>query len=65
MPKRVGRTSSSDTVEAFTVRRRHLPHWEEPGRAYFITFTLRDPETCGLCSDASIGCRRRQEGPVH
>jgi len=50
MHNRVGRTSSSDPVDGFTIRRRHLPHWEEPGRAYFITFALKDPDACDLTS---------------
>jgi len=48
--------SRSDSINGFTVTQRHLPHWEEPGRAYFITFTLKDPTTCDLarCEFAPI-----------
>ena len=25
-----------------TIKRRHLPHWEQPGATYFVTFRLAD-----------------------
>jgi len=45
---RVGRASLPDSIDAFTITRRHLPHWEEPGRTYFVTFTLKEPDICDL-----------------
>ena len=35
-------------VTEFRKRRRHLPHWEEPGGTYFVTFTLKRPGLCDL-----------------
>ena len=35
-------------AEGFEKRSRHLPHWEEPGAAYFITFALRRPPAVDL-----------------
>ena len=29
-------------VQAFRVTRRNLPHWQEPGRVYFITWRCKD-----------------------
>jgi putative transposase len=29
-------------VQSFHVSRRNLPHWQEPGRVYFITWRCRD-----------------------
>jgi len=29
-------------VQAFKVTRRNLPHWQEPGRVYFITWRCKD-----------------------
>ena len=43
MPKRY--------IDEFTIHRRHLPHWELPGAAYFVTFTLKDPTLCDLSRD--------------
>jgi putative transposase len=46
MVERVKRVRISD----ITIHRRHLPHWELPGAAYFVTFTLRDRTICDLTS---------------
>ena len=37
-----------DQVSQFERRQRHLPHWEEPGATYFVTFTLRRPAAVDL-----------------
>jgi hypothetical protein len=29
-------------VHAFRITRRNLPHWQEPGRVYFITWRCKD-----------------------
>jgi REP element-mobilizing transposase RayT len=29
-------------VQAFQITRRNLPHWQEPGRVYFITWRCKD-----------------------
>ena len=31
-----------EPVQSFQVRRRNLPHWQEPGRVYFITWRCKD-----------------------
>ena len=33
----------------FTRRRRRLPHWEDPGATYFITFRVSEDAHCDLC----------------
>ena len=38
-------------VDEFTVHRRHLPHWEMPGAAYFVTFNLKEQTLCDLSRD--------------
>jgi len=38
----------NEHISAFERRLRHLPHWEEPGATYFITFALRRPATVDL-----------------
>ena len=43
-------------MDGFTRRRRHLPHWEEPGATYFITPTLRRP--------AAVDLTRPDLGPI-
>ena len=35
-------------IGEFTIYRRNLPHWNRPGAAYFITFTLRPDVGCDL-----------------
>jgi REP element-mobilizing transposase RayT len=35
-------------INGFRKRSRHLPHWEDPGATYFITFTLRKPAQVDL-----------------
>ena len=35
-------------ISRFERRRRRLPHWEEPGATYFLTFTLRRPPAVDL-----------------
>ncbi len=35
-------------IGGFGIRRRHLPHWEEPGATYFLTFCLLRPPTVDL-----------------
>jgi len=42
---------TTDIVREFVMRNRHLPHWEEPGAAYFVTFTLKMRHMCDLSSD--------------
>lgn len=37
-----------DQLSQFERRERHLPHWEEPGATYFVTFTLRRPPAVDL-----------------
>jgi putative transposase len=37
-------------INDITIHRRHLPHWQLPGAAYFVTFTLRDKSICDLAS---------------
>jgi putative transposase len=37
-------------ISEITIHRRHLLHWELPGAAYFVTFTLRDRNVCDLTS---------------
>jgi len=32
---------SGKTVRSFTITRRNLPHWQDPGRTYFLTFRVR------------------------
>jgi len=32
--------AGGQTTEQFEKRRRHLPHWEQPGAVYYITFAL-------------------------
>jgi putative transposase len=44
-------------VQSFQVTRRNLPHWQEPGRVYFITWRCRQdrtlkPEERGIVMDA-------------
>ncbi len=36
------------SVDALERRKRHLPHWEAPGEAYFITFCLARPPAVDL-----------------
>jgi putative transposase len=40
-PKRKGGTGFQP-VQSFQITRRNLPHWQEPGRVYFITWRCRD-----------------------
>ena len=42
---------TDDLIREFTRSQRHLPHWEQPGAAYFITFTLKVRHTCDLTRD--------------
>jgi len=35
-------------LSAFEQRTRHLPHWEQPGTHYFVTFCLRRPPAVDL-----------------
>ena len=35
-------------IQAFERRRRHLPHWEEPGATYFVTMCLQRPPVADL-----------------
>ncbi len=35
-------------VSEFERRARHLPHWEEPGATYYVTFALRRPPPVDL-----------------
>ena len=42
--KRPGGTGVSP-VQAFKVTRRNLPHWQEPGRVYFVTWRCQDGQT--------------------
>lgn len=51
MPQQREKRSPPDLIDGFSARRRHLPHWDEPGRTYFITFGLRDRRTCDLTRD--------------
>jgi REP element-mobilizing transposase RayT len=41
VPEEVTGSSGFHPVERFTQRRRNLPHIQEPGRAYFITFRVK------------------------
>ncbi|MBS4027852.1 MAG: transposase [Ignavibacteriales bacterium] len=36
---------------AFTIHRRHLPHWEAPEATYFVTFRLKEKTICNLTRD--------------
>ncbi len=38
-------------ISSFTIRKRHLPHWELPGAAYWVTFSLRDRILCDLTQE--------------
>ena len=38
-------------ISEFVKRERHLPHWEAPGESYFVTFTLKERDTCDLTRD--------------
>ena len=38
----------SGRVTHFRITRRHLPHWEQPGATYFITFRLKDASSVDL-----------------
>jgi putative transposase len=40
-PKREGGTGFQP-VQSFQITRRNLPHWQEPGRVYFITWRCQD-----------------------
>jgi putative transposase len=35
-------------VEAFQISRRNLPHWQEPGRVYFITWRCQKGQSLSL-----------------
>ena len=35
-------------VQSFQITRRNLPHWQEPGRVYFITWRCQPGENLGL-----------------
>jgi len=48
-PDRADREASRFVTD-FVRRTRHLPHWEDPGAMYFITFTLADRGLCDLTS---------------
>jgi REP element-mobilizing transposase RayT len=39
------------SIEGFTRRRRRLPHWEEPGHTYFVTFCLQRPPVVDLSQE--------------
>ena len=44
-------------VQSFQITRRNLPHWQEPGRVYFITWRCKglqtlDPEERGVVFEA-------------
>jgi len=45
---------STDRISRFERRFRHLPHWEELGAAYFVTFVLRRPPVVAL-TDPGVG----------
>ncbi|MEI6501913.1 MAG: transposase [Armatimonadota bacterium] len=38
----------SGFIDGFERRRRHLPHWEQPGATYFLTFNLQDRNAVDL-----------------
>jgi len=40
-------------VQAFQISRRNLPHWQEPGRVYFITWRCRK-DRCLSCEERTI-----------
>ena len=40
-----------DIPEGHVRRRRHLPHHEDPGTTYFLTFTLKQQGLCDLSRD--------------
>ena len=42
--KRLGGTGFQP-VQSFQITRRNLPHWQEPGRVYFITWRCKDRQT--------------------
>lgn len=37
--------SVQEPVHSFKITRRNLPHWQEPGRVYFITWRCREGQT--------------------
>jgi putative transposase len=44
-------------VQSFQITRRNLPHWQEPGRVYFITWRCKEggflsPEECQITIEA-------------
>jgi REP element-mobilizing transposase RayT len=39
-------------INGFFKTKRHLPHWQLPGREYFVTFELEQPTICDLTDDA-------------
>ena len=41
------------TVQSFQVRRRNLPHWQEPGRVYFITWRCQKGR-CLSCEERTV-----------
>lgn len=43
-----GEARASHAVTRFRITRRRLPHWEEPGATYFVTFRLDDSATVDL-----------------
>jgi len=43
-PKKHG-GSSSPAITSFQATRRNLPHWQQPGSIYFITWRLKGEET--------------------
>jgi len=53
-------------LREFQRRSRHLPHWEEPGATYFLTFALRRPPVTDLTAPEIgplvVGALRRFDG---
>ena len=39
---------AEDQIDQFEKRKRHLPHWEDPGATYFIRFGVRHPAPMDL-----------------
>ncbi len=39
-------------ITGFFKTKRHLPHWQLPGREYFVTFELDNPAICNLTDDS-------------